>query len=72
MRIVRLGWRPASVSNRKSGNPRPAKAGGGKSQTWIREVNIMTQIYANNFTTLVLGRRGENLVRNVVFDIRMI
>ena len=30
----------------------------------------MTQIYANNFTTLVLGRRGENLVRNVVFDIR--
>ena len=30
----------------------------------------MTQIYANNFTTLVLGRRGENLARKVVFDIR--
>ena len=29
----------------------------------------MTQIYANNFTTLVLGRRGENLARKVVFDI---
>ena len=30
----------------------------------------MTQIYANNFTTLVLGRRGENLARKVVFDVR--
>ena len=30
----------------------------------------MTQIYANNFTTLALGRRGENLARKVVFDVR--
>lgn len=30
----------------------------------------MTQIYANNFTTLALGRQGENLARQVVFDIR--
>ena len=29
----------------------------------------MTQIYANNFTTLALGRRGENLARKVVFDV---
>ena len=29
----------------------------------------MTQIYANNFTTLVLGRCGENLARKVVFDV---
>ena len=30
----------------------------------------MTQIYANNFTTLALGRCGENLARKVVFDVR--
>lgn len=30
----------------------------------------MKKIYANNFTTLALGRRGENLARQVVFDIR--
>lgn len=30
----------------------------------------MKQIYANNFTTLALGRQGENLARQVVFDIR--
>lgn len=30
----------------------------------------MTQIYANNFTTLALGRRGENLARKVVFDVQ--
>ena len=30
----------------------------------------MTQIYANNFTTLSLGRQGENLARKVVFDVR--
>lgn len=31
---------------------------------------IMKQIYANNFTTLELGRKGENLARQVVFDVR--
>ena len=30
----------------------------------------MTQIYANNLTTLALGRRGENLARKVVFDVQ--
>ena len=30
----------------------------------------MKQIYANNFTTLALGRQGENLARQVVFDVR--
>lgn len=30
----------------------------------------MKQIYANNLTTLSLGRQGENLARQVVFDIR--
>ena len=30
----------------------------------------MKQIYANNFTTLELGRKGENLARQVVFDVR--
>ena len=30
----------------------------------------MKQIYANNFTTLSLGRQGENLARQVVFDIQ--
>lgn len=30
----------------------------------------MKQIYANNFTTLALGRRGENLAQQVVFDVR--
>lgn len=29
----------------------------------------MNKIYANNFATLALGRRGENLARQVVFDI---
>ena len=30
----------------------------------------MKKIYANNLTTLSLGRQGENLARQVVFDIR--
>ena len=30
----------------------------------------MKQIYANNFITLSLGRQGENLARQVVFDIQ--
>lgn len=30
----------------------------------------MKQIYANNFTTIALGRRGENLARKVIFDVR--
>lgn len=30
----------------------------------------MKQIYANNFTTLSLGRQGENIARKVVFDVR--
>ena len=30
----------------------------------------MKKIYANNLTTLSLGREGENLARQVVFDIR--
>ena len=30
----------------------------------------MTQIYANNFTTLSLGRQGENLARQIIFDVR--
>ena len=29
----------------------------------------MKQIYANNLTTLSLGRQGENLARQVVFDL---
>lgn len=29
----------------------------------------MKKIYANNFTTLSLGRQGENLARQVVFDL---
>ena len=30
----------------------------------------MAQIYANNFTTLSLGRQGENLARQIIFDVR--
>lgn len=30
----------------------------------------MKQIYANNFTTLDLGLQGENIARQLVFDIR--
>ena len=30
----------------------------------------MKQIYANNFSILVLGRRGENLARQVTFDVQ--
>ena len=29
----------------------------------------MKQIYANNCTTLLLGRKGENLARKVAFDL---
>ena len=30
----------------------------------------MAQIYANNFTTLSLGRQGENLARQIIFDVQ--
>ena len=29
----------------------------------------MKQIYANNQTTIQLGRQGENLARQVIFDL---
>lgn len=35
----------------------------------VMEVLNMIQIYANNNTTISLGRQGENLARQVVFDL---